>query len=384
MFIGRTVRIGQVFGIRIGADFTWFLMLFYVIWVFSDGYKQASDGSPGYPENTAFAMAVAAALLLFLSIVLHELGHALQARREGVGITRIDLWMFGGLAQLKRDARTPGEEFRIAVMGPVVTLVIAAACLIGTNFDALRDPASSSHSEVRAVIADLGVLNVFLLAFNMLPAFPLDGGRIARAIAWRITGDRRKATRFAAVLGQGFGWLMIAGGAYMMITLGGFSGIGLLVIGWFITQAAKSTVLQQDATAALDGVQVGDVMDAEPVSVRNDARLDAALDDYFIRYGWAWFPVVDHLGRFVGLLTRENVEHVPEALRPTSTVDEVMARDPKGALKVSIHEPLETLLASDAIKAVGAMMAVDDDDVLKGIVTMDQLRRALQPPAPAT
>lgn len=384
MLSGRTIRLGQVFGIRIGADVSWFIVLFLVIWQYSQSYQDPSGNSPGFSQNTAFVMAVAAALLLFLSIILHELGHALEARREGVGIERIDLWMFGGLAQLKRDARTPGEEFRIAIAGPAVTLVIAAVCLAATGFDAFKDtPATATGTEVHTVISDLGAMNLLLLVFNLLPAFPLDGGRLVRAIAWKVSGNRRKGTRFAAALGTGMGWLMVAGGVALVVLTGAFGGIWLAFIGWFITQAARSTVIQSDATAAIEGMQVADVMDAEPVSVRNDARLDSALDDYFIRYGWAWFPVVDHLGRFVGLLTRENVERVPEALRPTSTVDEVMARDPKGALKVRTDEPLESLLSSDAIGAVGAMMAVDDHDVLKGVVTVDQLRRALQPPAPA-
>jgi predicted transcriptional regulator len=176
---------------------------------------------------------------------------------------------------------------------------------------------------------------------------------------------------------------MVLGGVAIVVTSGAFDGIWLAFIGWFITQAARSTVMQTDATAAIEGLQVSDVMDAEPVTVPADSKLDRALDDFFLRYGWQWFPVVDHLGRFVGLLTRENVERVPEALRPQSSVDEVMARDPKGALKVRTDEPLETVLASEAIRAVGALMAVDDQDVLRGVVTLDQLRRALQPPAPA-
>ena len=380
MFSGRTIRLGKVLGIRIGADFSWFIVLFLVIWQFSEGYQ---DESGGFSQNTAFAMAVAAALLAFLSIVLHELGHAVVAKRNGIEVARIDLWMFGGLAQLKRDTRSPGEEFRIAAAGPLVTLVIAAVCLGLTSFDALTNPADPQGSEVRTVVADLGVINLFLLVFNLIPAFPLDGGRIARAAAWKLTGDRRKATRFTGALGVGFGWFLIAVGGYLMFATDAFgSGIWLILIGFFINQAARASVMQTDVTAVIEGVRVGDVMDREPVSVRSDARLDSALDEFFLRYGWPWFPVVDHLGRFVGLLQRESVERVPEALRPTSTVDEVMARDPGGALKVNVDEPLETLLGSDQIRAIGAMMAVDDQGVLKGVVTMDQLRRALRPSAP--
>ena len=383
---GRSIQLVRVFGIRIGVDPSWFFVLFLIIWSLSGYYKDLFPGE----DSKAFTLAVVSALLFFLSILLHELGHAVVAIRNGIGISGIDLWMFGGVAKMERDTDTPGVEFRVAVAGPVVTLAIAALCFgIGSALSSSHEAIRASRFETGAIGGAAAVssylfsINALVLVFNLIPGFPLDGGRIARSIVWWRTGDRNRATRFAARLGRGFAVAMIAFGAFWFLTGNAVGGIWLVFIGFFLNQAARSAELQTAITSRIEGVQVRDVMDAEPVAVPEDLSLDRALDEYFLRYRWPWFPVVDAYGRFVGLVTSASIESVPDAVRPGRNVASVMARDDGGGLAASLDQPLEALLGRDALQRLGAVMAVDRDGILRGIVTIDEVRRALERPTPA-
>src|SRR4051812_18580417 len=386
MFGGGSIRLARIFGIRIGVDLSWFFVLFLIIWSLSDEYKDLFPGE----DTKAFTLAVVSALLFFLSILLHELGHAAVAIRNGIGISGIDLWMFGGVAKMERDTDSPGVEFRVAAAGPVVTLLIALVCFgLGSALASPHDVLRGSRFETGAfggavaVLSYLASINALVLAFNLIPGFPLDGGRIARSIVWWRTGDRTRATRFAARLGRGFAIAMIAFGAFWFLTCNAVGGIWLVFVGFFLNQAARSAELQTVITSRIEGVQVQDVMDAEPVAVPEELSLERALDEYVLRYRWPWFPVVDSRGRFVGLVTSAAIETVPEAVRPGRTVGSIMARDDAGGLAASLDQPLEALLGRDALQRLGAVMAVDRDGILRGIVTIDEVRRALERPTPA-
>jgi Zn-dependent protease len=385
VFGGGSIQLARVFGVRIGVDVSWFFVLFLIIWSLSGYYGDLFPGD----ETKSFTLAVVSALLFFLSILLHELGHAVVAMRNGIGITGIDLWMFGGVAKMQRDTDSPGVEFKVAIAGPLVTLAIALICFgigaaVSNASDVLRGTRfeTTDFGGAAAVLSYLASINALVLVFNLIPGFPLDGGRIARAIAWWRTGDRTRATRFAARLGRGFAYLMIAGGALWFVAGNLVGGIWLVFIGFFLSQAARSAELQTVLTSRIEGVRVEDVMDSEPVAVPEDLPLDRAVDEYFMRYRWPWFPVVDGVGRFTGVVTAQAAEGVPEAVRPSRTVASVMARDESGGLGVGLEQPLEALLGLDAFQRLGAVMAVDADGVLRGVVTIDQVRRALRPAAP--
>jgi Zn-dependent protease len=376
MFGGGSIQLARVFGIRIGVDVSWFIVLFLIIWSLS-----------GYYDD--FVLAVISALLFFLSILLHELGHAVVAMRNGIPILGIDLWMFGGVAKLGRDTDSPGVEFRVAIAGPLVTLAIVGVCLgLGMLISNAEEVWQASRftdtaSDATAVLGYLAFINAVVLVFNLIPGFPLDGGRIARAIAWWRTGDRNRATRFAARLGRGFAVLMIGAGAFMFIRGDLVGGVWLAFIGFFLSQAARSAELESTISGRIEGLTVSDVMDAEPVAVPQDLTLDRAEDEFFLRYRWPWFPVVDRGGRLVGVLSHEAVTGVPETVRGGRPVGSVMARDEDGSgLRVRLEEPLETLLSRDGLGRLGALMAVDGEGRLRGIVTVNQLRRALRPAAP--
>jgi Zn-dependent protease len=380
---GRSIQLARVFGIRIGADASWFIFLFLIIWLQSNQYKDQFPGN----DSKAFALAVASAFLFVLSILLHELGHATVAIRNGIGIAGIDLWMFGGVAKMRKDADSPGVDFRIAVAGPVVTLLIAGVCFaIGSasvgahefwRVLTFQDPASAGTT----LVADICFINALLLVFNLLPGLPLDGGRILRAIAWWRTGDRNRATRTMAAAGRVLAYGIGGLGLFWIVQGYVSSGIWFLFVALILSQGARSAELQTAVVSRIEHLRVADVMDSEPVALPAEAKLDRALEDFFIRYGWDWFPVVDANGRFLGLATRENLEKVPEALRPGSNVSEVTSAETANAFRIRVDEPLEALLGSEGLQRLGAIMAVDADGVLRGVVTIEQVSRALQPAA---
>jgi Zn-dependent protease len=383
------ITLFHVRGIRIGVDWSWFLVLFLIIIWLSASYQDVL--APGSSDGEAYLLAVASALLFFASILLHELGHAFVALRHGIGISGITLWMFGGVAQLERDSDSPGTEFKVGIAGPAVSAMIVVLCgavgVLLVGGDEFRDAASLQNgtdtSAIAALIAWLGSINLLVLLFNLVPAFPLDGGRLARAIAWKVTGNRAGATRFAATLGRAFGYLLIAVGLGYFLAYQGdvIGGIWLAVIGFILNGSARAAIAQSEVSSRIENVSVGDVMDREPVAIPETLSVEQALDEYFLRYRWPWFPVVDSGQRFVGLLDHASAEKVPPGERATSTVGEILARD-SGTLTVREDAPLETLLGNEALRRLGALVATDADGRLRGVVTVDQIGRALRDPAP--
>ena len=382
---GRSIPLMRIFGIRIGVSPLWFLFLFLLIFGLTDYYGDI------YPEDDgkAFALAVAASLLFPASILLHELGHALVARRNGIEVGGIELWLLGGLARMK-PARTPPAELAVAIAGPLASLAILLVCVLAgvtvLNWDdfvaAAQVDVEPGMGAAEAVLGYVAGVNLFVFVFNLIPGLPLDGGRIALALAWWRSGDRARATRLAARLGRAVAFVIAALAAFLIVAFGAvFYGIWLIFIAVFMAQAAKAEeIWSQRVAQQLDGLKVSDVMDPEPVAIGNGLKLDRALDEFFWRYRAPWFPVTDQGGHLVGIVTLDSVEKVPEALRQGSSIDEVMARDPQ-SLKVAIDEPLEALLSAEALHRMGALFAVDGDGVLRGVVTLDQVKRALRPPA---
>jgi len=357
-----------------------------MIWGLS-GYF--GDVLVGYSNTTAYVVAVTGTLLFFISLVLHELGHALVARRNGIGIAGIDLWFFGGLAKMTRDTASPGEEFRVAVAGPVVTLVIVALCtavaVAGSQAADFLDSATltaNSATPAMALVGWLAIINAFLFVFNMVPAFPLDGGRIARAIAWKLTGDRNRGTRFSARLGQAFGYLLIGFGVYLLFSDDAFGGLWFVVLGWFLGQAARGAVASSRFSERLDGVTVADVMDTQPVTVPGEMTAADAHDEFFLRYREPWFPVVDPAGRFLGVLREGPVEEAAGADgRAGVSVRDLLEREDTDTA-VARDTPIEHLLGSEPLRQMGALMVVDRDRRLCGVVTIEQVRRALAAAVP--
>jgi Zn-dependent protease len=378
---GPSIQLLRVFGIRIGATPSWFVVLFIFIYLGADYFREeVLYGS----VTQAYLVAVAAVLLFFVSLVLHELGHALVARREGIETSGIDLWLFGGVAKLSRDTQSPGAEFRIAAAGPLVTLGIVAACVglivlvqSSSALEVARLAGDAEASPTLALLGSLATINAMLLLFNLIPAFPLDGGRIARAIVWKLTGNRNTATRVAGRIGEWFAYLVIGVGIFLAARGEIFSGLWLAVVGWFIAQSARAAVVSTAFTERIDGITVADIMDAQPVSMPAATPVAQAQDEYFLRYRWDWFPVVDGEGRFLGVVRESRVDQEIAAGRPALAVGDLVEAGDAEDWRVPSDSPLESLLGDEQLRSRGALMAVDADGVLRGVVTIEQVRRAL-------
>ena len=374
----RSLQLVRLFGIPVGVSPSWFLTLFVVLFLLQAQFRDTIEGS----DTTAYLAAIAAAALLFGSIIFHELGHALAARREGLRVRGIQLFLFGGLMDAEEPA-SAGAEFRVAAAGPlgtliVIVLAVVAGIAIG-GVHSVEDAATLSADQVSVgmqLVSIVVTLNVFVLGFNLIPAYPLDGGRIARAIVWRITGDRTKATRGAAAVGRVFGGLLIVLAVYLFANGDPYSGVWFGAIGWMLSQAARGAVVQSAFTERLEGVTVADIMDAEPVAIPADATALRAYEDFFLRYGWDWFPVAEGDGRYIGRALRNPIQEAAHGANAEVPVREITGTDAEG--RVADDAPLEVLLSSEPLRRLGALMAVDADGRLRGIVTLDAVSRALR------
>jgi Zn-dependent protease len=382
--LGRrsSIKLMDIFGIRIGVDASWFLILFVLIFMLSPSFRTDLNSSDG----VAYLTTVATVLVLYASLIVHELGHALVARRQGIEVKRIELFLFGGITQMSRDAASPGEEFKIAAAGPLATFGFVLVCLVvdlaivGPN-RLIHAAALDNTIHITPVLLALSWLlfwNVLLLVFNLVPAFPLDGGRIARAIIWQRTGDKTRGTRIAATMGRGFAVILAGVGVWWALALGSFGGLWLIAIAFLLYQSARGALIQTAVTERIEGVRVADIMDRQPVAISSQTPVTQALDEYFLRYGWSWFPVIDEQGRFMGIARQERLQATHDGGEGWLTVGAVLEADDAGSWRVNEDRPLTELLSSEPLGRLGALMAVDAEGVLRGVVTIEQVRRALQ------
>lgn len=376
---GGTFQLARVFGIRIGASASWFLFLFVAIYVLSGYFHSVLGGA----RATAYAVGVGSALAFFASLVAHELGHALTARRLGYEIDGIDLWFFGGVSRMRGQVGSPQDELKIASAGPVLTLLVVVACAVVGTFladshrfldVALARPGVTTTPAL-ALLSWVASINALLLVFNLVPGFPLDGGRIAHAAIWRLTGDRDRGTRVTGRAGQGFALILAALGVYGLFHHDGFGPL-TIVLALILYQAAQAAVAQGAFGQRIQGVTVGDIMDRAPPTLAGDMTLLDA-QERFERHTEPWFAAVDDQDHFLGLLSAQRVQSEIAEGRPALTVAEVLDDDPKA--RIGVGEPVESLLANEGLRRRGALVAVDGDGVLLGVVTVGHLRRVLKP-----
>jgi Zn-dependent protease len=377
-----SIKLMDLFGFRIGVNRSWFLILFLMIFLLSGDFRSVLHSSDG----VAYLTTVITVLVLFGSLIVHELGHALMARRHGISVRRIDLFLFGGLTEMSRDAASPGEDFKIAAAGPLATFLFVLLCL-GVDL-AIVGPHRLVHAaklddtvRITPVLLSLSWLlfwNVLLLLFNLIPAFPLDGGRMTRAIVWRFTGEKQRGTVVAAKMGQGFALLLAGVGVWATLQYRSFSGVWLIAIAFLLYQSARAAIVQTALNARIEGVRVADIMDRQPVAIPSVTPLAEALDSFFLRYGWSWFPVIDNAGRFLGIARQERVGAAQDRGENWLTVEAVLEPEQDGGSWVREDRPITELLSSESLGRLGALMAVDGEGILRGVVTIEQVRRALQ------
>jgi Zn-dependent protease/CBS domain-containing protein len=358
--------LGRIAGVRFGVNWSWLVVFALIVWTLATGIFPSTN--PGLSDGTYVAMAVVAAVIFFCSLLAHELGHALQARREGMEIDGITLWLFGGVARFKGMFRSAGSEFRIAVAGPLVSLVL------GTAF-ALVAWGIGLPAAVDGVVFWLGYINLTLLVFNLLPALPLDGGRIFRSALWAAKRDFGWATRVAAGVGRGFGYLFIAAGIALLIFQGTFSGAWLAFIGWFLLMAAGAEDRFLLARQALQGLHVGDLVVRDPVTVRDDLTIGEFMDEIVWKNRHTTYPVTDN-GHALGLLPFRCVAEVPRSEWETRTVRDCML--PAGDVPmVSEADELIDAAAELAESDVHRALVVDGDRFV-GLLSETDVARALE------
>jgi Zn-dependent protease len=364
--MNSSIELGRIFGIRIGVNWSWLVVVVLITWTLAAGIFPETN--PGLSDATYIVQAIVAAALFFISLLLHELGHAVQARRDGLEIEGITLWLFGGIAKFKGQFPSAGAEFRIAIAGPLVSLALGVLFVLAAW-------ATPEPEEVDAVVAWLGYINLTLLAFNLLPALPLDGGRVLRSIIWQVRGDFRSATQLAATVGRGFGYLFIALGIFMFVFQGSFSGAWLAFIGWFLLQAATAEDRYAQVSDTLGDLRVRDLMIREPVTVDADATIGRFMDDVAWSRRYTSYPVLDN-GRVVGLLTFRCVAETPRSEWDSRSVRDCMIernRVPVLEEDELAVEALAELSESDVNRGV-----VLDGERLAGFLSITDLARALE------
>jgi Zn-dependent protease/CBS domain-containing protein len=376
------IQLARIFGIRIGVSASWFIVLFFLIYWLSQVYfKELLGGSTG----TNYLVAVAGALGYFASLIVHELGHAFAARRLGIPIAGIDLWFLGGLSKMQREPQTAAEEFKVAAAGPAMTLLLLGLCVVvgtvlqssGQFTDVALPRQGTTTTPALALIGWLGFINAMLFIFNIVPAFPLDGGRLARAVIWWRSGDRNRATLITGRMGQAFAVALGLLGLWSVGSGGSYLGLLTLLLAFFLYQAAGAAVIQGAIGRRIQSITVADIMDREPVTVPADVTLLDAQERFFRRHDWPWFAVVDPARHFLGVVRGKRVEEEIAAGRPALSVVDVLEEDMP--VRIGEEAPLESLLGSEGLGRLGAMVAVDSDGVLQGVVTLAQVRRALRP-----
>lgn len=363
--INGNFTIGRFGGVEVRLNWSLIAVFALIVWSLAEGVFPDQD--PGLSHNTYLAMAFVAAVLFLASILLHELGHSWVARHEGIEVDSITLWLFGGVSQFKGRFQTPGAEFRTAVVGPLVSIVLGVIFVL----IALAHP----PSYVDGVAAWLGYINLILGVFNLIPASPLDGGRVLHSILWRAKGDFAWATRVASEIGQGFAYLFIFLGLAMLFFQGSFSGAWLAFIGWFLLQGAKAEARYVATEQALAGLRVRDLMVRHPVTVEADSTLGHFMDDVAWSHRFTTYPVLDG-GHPVGLLPFATVAAVPRSDWETRHVRDTMIPLDEIPTLTEDEQAVDALAELSASEPNRALVV--DDGHLEGLLSISDLARALE------
>jgi Zn-dependent protease/predicted transcriptional regulator len=365
----ESIRLGRVAGIRVGLNWSVLVTFWLVTWLLAS--TALPDAAPGHPRATYWAFAVAGAVMFLTSLFLHELAHAIVARRNGVTVRGITLWLFGGVARLDTDAVTPGAELRIALAGPGTSVAL------GFAWFGIAAVVSALDVGIAAVLFGwLAFINIVLALFNLLPAAPLDGGRVLHALLWRRHGDALRATVTAARAGRIFAFVLVGLGLLEFFAGGVLGGIWLVFLGWFLLSAARAEEESTRLERSLAGVRVGDVMTADPIVAPQDTSIASLIDMYVFTHRCSAFPLQDASGQVSGLVTLGQIKAVPEEQRSTTAAAAVAT--PIGDVpRAAPDEPLLEVMKRLDPRGPGRVL-VFDGDRLVGIVSPTDVQRTLQ------
>jgi Zn-dependent protease/CBS domain-containing protein len=360
-------RIGKIAGIEIDINWSWIVILVLLTVSLATGWFPQLY--PGWSTATYWIVSLISALLLFVSVLLHELAHSLVARRSGLPVKNITLFIFGGVSNIEQEPKSPGVEFWMALVGPLTSLLIGAVCYL------LLLPLRGTHSPLEGILFYLAVTNILLGLFNLIPGFPLDGGRVLRAIVWKITGSLQTATRVASISGQVIAYLFILCGLWLIFGGDVLDGIWIGFIGWFLLSAAQSANAQGTLESTLRGVTVAEVMNPTPPTVPATISLQELVDEYFLPHGLRRALVVRG-DRLAGMITLSDIRHVPREQWGSTPVERAMV--PVERLHVvTPQQSLNDVLPLMAGRDVNQLPVVQNG-VPVGIVSRDAVMRYLE------
>ena len=319
--MSRKFELGAIFGIPIQVDASWFAILALMTWTLATGYFPSA--LLGVSTHTYWLMGLTAAVLLFACVLLHELGHSLVAKAYGIPVRRVTLFVFGGVAQIASEPKRPWVELTVALAGPLVSVVLAAACWWVSR---VWSPHADAQLIGLAIVRYLWIVNAGIILFNLLPGFPLDGGRVMRALLWAWTKDLTKATRIASICGSAMGIALVVLGGLSALEGRWINGVWSVLLGFYLRNAARASYADVAVRGALANVTVSQLMKTDRIMVPAQTSLQAFVDTYALRYGWSGFPVEDD-GQVRGVVTVAAVKRVARARWPAMTVGELMRRD---------------------------------------------------------
>ncbi|MEK7688805.1 MAG: site-2 protease family protein [Deltaproteobacteria bacterium] len=367
--MGRGIKLFKILGIQISLDYTWFIVFGLVAWSLAQGYFPLIISGLG--TFTYILMGVISAILLFACVLIHELSHSYTSNKLGLDIKEITLFIFGGVARLTKEPDDPVTELKVAVAGPAASIALAAIFWVLMQIADIF----SIYPVLSAIFEYLAMINMVLVIFNMIPGFPLDGGRVLRSLWWKKTGDLQKATQIASRVGKGFAALLIGFG-FFQIFLGNFiGGLWMIFIGMFLQQTADSSYRQLLVKKTLERIKVGDAMTRNVVTIAEDSTLTTVVEKYFFGYHFVGFPVSSD-GRITGMLTLNNVRLVPKEKWDTTLVRDVINKISPDAILSPEDNAMDAL--SRMIDLDTGRVLVMDDDKLIGIITRRDIMKLME------
>jgi Zn-dependent protease/predicted transcriptional regulator len=365
------IRLGRIFGVEIGLHYSWFLIALLITFSLANQFQQ---NNPHWSSALRWGVALATAMLFFISIVIHELSHALVAKARGLPVRSITLFALGGVAQIEKEAADAKTEFWMGIVGPITSFVIGLLCL-GITLALGWKPPDFPQQPLQASLMWLGVINIGLALFNMIPGFPLDGGRVLRGVVWWITGNAKRATTIAARVGQIIAFMMIIYGVMQFFGGSGINGLWLAFIGWFLLSASRESYAQMAITEGLRGLRVADVMTSEYTTVDAYTNLQTLAEEHLMRSGRRFF-VVTLNGGPEGIITPHEVTEVPRARWPYTTVADVMRpldRTHTVGPNTPVTEALEVMARQDLNQ-----LPVMSGGALTGLISRAHILQVLQ------
>ncbi len=365
----NSLKLFKVFGIEIRLDLSWFIIFSLLAYYF--GFQYFPSILPGIRTGILIIVTIVTVLLFFSSVLVHEISHSLVAKSQGNPVKRITLFLFGGMAQIEKEPETAKGEFIMAVAGPAASFVLAIFFGIIWFFSRSIGPISESARY-------LAIINIVLGVFNMLPGYPLDGGRVLRSIVWKVTGNLKRATFVASTAGRIIGFLLIGGGIVYFFFGNFLNGVWLAFIGWFLQTSARTGYSQVKFQAAVKGIKVKDVMNEDIIEVDKDITLKRLVDEYFMKYRFGRFPVVEDMRSkiFIGIISLHDIKVIPREKWPRVKAGDIVKR-------VSEEEKVNmSTEISEAIKQMGnnnlGHLVIISGKKISGIITKSDVMKYIK------